>query len=176
MSALHCLTNPLLHSCIEPISFVLVDWFGASFFHRFDPVIHRFSFIEHSFGFMFAFVNWFIGSPATCHGISNESMFHCSTDSDSLIRCCTIDRPMAMGHRATGPPGHQATRPQGHQPPATGHQPSATKSFKFVGESAGIRALRRLPCQIRTPSWLSHCWGILLYKCINSRPIDRLDH
>ena len=126
MSALHCLTSPLLHSCIEPDSFVLVDWFIASFFHRFDPVIHRFSFIEHSFGFMFAFINWFIGSPATYRGISIESMIHCSTDSDSLIRCCTIDRPTAMGHRATGPPGHRANKPPGHQTRATAsHKPPA---------------------------------------------------
>ena len=140
MSALHCLTNPLLHSCIEPVNFVLVDWFLGSFFHRFDPKIQRFNFIDHSFGCMFAFVIWFIGSPATCHGISNESMIHCPTDSDSLIRCCTIDRPMAMGHRATGPPGHQATRPPGHQatshatshqPPTTGHQPSTTIHQKY---------------------------------------------
>ena len=138
MSALHCLTDPMLHSCIEPINFVLVDWFLGSFFHRFDPVIQRFSFIEHSFGCMFAFVNWFIGSPATYHGISNESMIHCSTDSDSLIRCCTIDRPTAMGHRATGPPGHRATpRATNHRaigPPATGPPatgPPATSHQKF---------------------------------------------
>ena len=124
MSTLRCLTSPLLHSCIEPVSFVLVDWFIGPFFHRFDPVIHRSSIIEHSLGFMFALVNWFIGSPATCHGISNESMIHGSTDSDSLIRCCTIDRPTAMGQRATKPPSHQATRHG--PPPATGHGPRAT--------------------------------------------------
>ena len=50
------------------------------------------------------------------------------------------------GAPATRSSGIASTQPQ-------------TKSFKFVGDSAPIRALRRLPYQIRTPSWRSHCWG-----------------
>ena len=105
-------------------------WFGALRIWFADPSLHRFWSIACAVGLI---VLWFI---------------------DPRIRTHWFDAspPIDQRARATEPLGHWATKPPGHRAPAT-------KGLKFVGESDGIWALRRLLYQIRSPSWWSHCWG-----------------
>ena len=150
MSALHCLTSPLLHCELSHSALCwLIDLLVRSFIDLIQWSIGPS--IQFQYGFIFAFVNWFIGSPATCHGASNDSVIHWSTASDSLIDGSLLHHRPANGHgppghRATGPPGNRATGPPGHWPPSrqatTNHWPPAIKSLKYVGDSAETGALR----------------------------------
>ena len=138
LSLSHCLTDELFPWCIEILSHALLDSLIL-------PLVRCSADL----------IRWPIAASILIHCLcsrTNRFMIHRSTDSDSLIRCFTTDRPKGTGHRAIGPLGHQATGPPGHRAPAT-------KGLKFVGESDGIWALRRLLYQIRSPSWWSHCWG-----------------
>ena len=98
-------------------------WFGALRIWFADLLMHRFWFIDCAVGLI---VLWLI---------------------DPRIRTHWFDAspPVDQRARATEPLGHWATRPPGHRAPAT-------QGLKFVGESDGIWALRRLLYQIRAPS------------------------
>ena len=100
LSLLHCLTDALFPWCIEILSLASLDSLILSLVRCSADLIR-----------------WPIDAPILIHWLcsrTNRFMIHRSTDSDSLIRCFTTDRPTATGHQATRPPGHRAT---GHQPP-----------------------------------------------------------